>query len=100
MQHHGFAYRIRIHNVGSEVVQLKGRHWIATNQRGAVVVHVPVGGPGSQGVVGKQPVLSPGEAFEVRPGLCALVFQSDSLLCLRLHGSLDMPQPLPPPARM
>lgn len=53
-----FAYRIRISNHGDEVVQLMSRHWIITDAHGRVE---EVKGPG---VVGQQPVLEPGEAFE------------------------------------
>jgi len=53
-----FAYRIRIANHGDDVVQLVSRHWIITDAHGRVE---EVKGPG---VVGQQPVLEPGEAFE------------------------------------
>jgi ApaG protein len=53
-----FAYQVRISNVGSETAQLLSREWIITNANGEVQ---KVQGPG---VVGEQPVLSPGEAFE------------------------------------
>jgi ApaG protein len=53
-----FAYRIRISNHGDEIVQLISRHWIITDAHGRVE---EVKGPG---VVGQQPVLEPGEAFE------------------------------------
>jgi ApaG protein len=52
-----FVYTVRITNLGSEVVQLVSRHWTITN--GLEHVH-QVKGPG---VVGKQPVLAPGESF-------------------------------------
>ena len=53
-----FAYRILIANTGDETVQLISRHWIITDANGQVE---EVRGPG---VVGKQPVLEPGESFE------------------------------------
>jgi ApaG protein len=53
-----FAYRIRIANEGDEVVQLISRHWVITDAHGEVE---EVTGPG---VVGEQPILAPGEAFE------------------------------------
>ena len=53
-----FAYRIRISNVGDETVQLLSRHWIISDGEGN---EEHVRGPG---VVGEQPVLEPGEAFE------------------------------------
>jgi ApaG protein len=53
-----FAYRVRISNVGSEAAQLLSREWIITDATGYQQL---VQGPG---VVGEQPVLAPGEAFE------------------------------------
>jgi len=53
-----FTYRIRISNVGRERAQLVSREWIITDADGR---EQRVAGPG---VVGEQPVLAPGEAFE------------------------------------
>lgn len=53
-----FSYTVQISNLGDEVVQLLNRHWVITNANGEVE-HVR--GPG---VVGEQPVLEPGQAFE------------------------------------
>ena len=53
-----FAYHIRITNHGDEVVQLISRHWVITDAHGEVEEVV---GPG---VVGEQPTLAPGEAFD------------------------------------
>jgi ApaG protein len=53
-----FAYRVRITNEGTETAQLVSRHWIITDANGH---EEQVTGPG---VVGKQPVLGPGESFE------------------------------------
>jgi ApaG protein len=53
-----FAYRVRISNVGTEPAQLLSREWIITDATG---YQQQVQGPG---VVGEQPVLAPGEAFE------------------------------------
>lgn len=53
-----FAYRVRISNVGGETVQLVSREWIITDGNGDVQ---RVQGPG---VVGEQPLLAPGQAFE------------------------------------
>ena len=57
-----FAYEITITNNGTEVVQLRSRHWIITDAMGEVQ---EVKGPG---VVGEQPVLSPGESFRSTSG--------------------------------
>ena len=53
-----FAYRVRITNGGDVTVQLLTRHWMITDANGNVE---EVRGPG---VVGKQPVLEPGQSFE------------------------------------
>jgi ApaG protein len=53
-----FEYTVRITNQGSETVQLISRHWIITDG----MDHIEeIKGPG---VVGKQPVLAPGESFK------------------------------------
>ena len=57
-----FAYHIRIENTGQDVVQLLNRYWQITDGRGRIQ---EVRGPG---VVGEQPVLRPGEAFEYTSG--------------------------------
>lgn len=53
-----FVYHVTITNEGQETVQLISRHWIITNGEGR---KENVQGPG---VVGEQPTLAPGEAFE------------------------------------
>lgn len=53
-----FAYQVRIINAGDEQAQLLSREWIITDGNGEMQ---RVQGPG---VVGEQPVLAPGEAFE------------------------------------
>ena len=57
-----WAYRVIITNQSQETVQLLSRHWMITNARGELT---EVKGPG---VVGKQPVLKPGESFEYTSG--------------------------------
>jgi ApaG protein len=57
-----FLYTITIANEGTETVQLVTRHWIITDGTGRVE---EVRGPG---VVGKQPLLKPGESFEYTSG--------------------------------
>jgi ApaG protein len=64
-----WAYQVRIENQGAVTVQLKTRHWVITDARGHVE-HVR--GPG---VVGKQPLLGPGESFEYTSG-CPLTTPS------------------------
>jgi ApaG protein len=57
-----FLYTIRLSNEGSAACQLISRHWIIRNGAGKVE---EVRGPG---VVGEQPVLEPGEAYEYTSG--------------------------------
>lgn len=57
-----WAYRVTIENNGQETVQLLSRHWMITNARGEFN---EVKGPG---VVGKQPVLKPGESYTYTSG--------------------------------
>jgi len=56
--HYVWMYQVRIENTGGETVQLRRRHWRITDGMGRIQ---EVRGPG---VVGEQPVLAPGEAFE------------------------------------
>ena len=60
--HYVWAYHIRIENNGRETVQLISRYWHITDSNGNVQ---EVRG---DGVVGEQPVLGPGEAFEYTSG--------------------------------
>lgn len=60
--HYVFAYTITVTNTGSVAAQLVSRHWIITDAEHRVQ---EVKG---QGVVGKQPVLKPGESFEYTSG--------------------------------
>ncbi|BAE53028.1 Co2+/Mg2+ efflux protein ApaG [Paramagnetospirillum magneticum] len=60
--HFVWAYRVRIVNKGSRTVQLLRRHWVITDAIGRVQ---EVKGPG---VVGEQPVLRPGDAYEYTSG--------------------------------
>ncbi|HEX8153455.1 MAG TPA: Co2+/Mg2+ efflux protein ApaG [Thermoanaerobaculia bacterium] len=53
-----FTYKVRISNVGKETAQLVSREWVITDSDGN---EERVEGPG---VVGEQPVLAPGNAFE------------------------------------
>jgi ApaG protein len=57
-----FLYTIRISNEGDATVQLLNRHWTIIDGTGHTEeVHGP-------GVVGEQPVLEPGHAFEYTSG--------------------------------
>lgn len=52
------AYRISIFNKSADIVQLLSRHWHIVESNG---IHREVEG---EGVVGQQPVLSPGESHQ------------------------------------
>lgn len=73
-----FLYTVTIKNKGDEAVQLLTRHWVITDGTGHVE---EVRGPG---VVGEQPVLAPGEAFEYTSG-CPLATDVG-----KMEGSFQM----------
>ncbi|MFC0408473.1 Co2+/Mg2+ efflux protein ApaG [Roseomonas elaeocarpi] len=59
---YAWAYRVEIRNEGAETVQLMRRTWLITDALARTQrVH-------GDGVVGEQPVLEPGEAFEYTSG--------------------------------
>jgi ApaG protein len=58
-----WAYTINIKNLGRDTVQLKTRHWRIVDAAGK---EQEVKGPG---VVGEEPLLKPGEAFEYTSGV-------------------------------
>jgi ApaG protein len=76
-----FAYTVRVHNRGAVGARLLGRHWIITDARGQVR---EVEG---EGVVGEQPLLEPGAAFEYTSGA---VLETD---IGTMHGSYRMEAP-------
>ena len=73
-----FAYTVTIRNTGEVAAQLVSRHWIITDADGQIE---EVRGPG---VVGEQPVLKPGQAFQYTSG-CPLATPVGSM-----HGSYQM----------
>jgi ApaG protein len=73
-----FAYHIRISNLGEETVRLLSRRWVISDGEGN---EEHVRGPG---VVGEQPVLEPGEAFEYT-SFCPLRTPIGSM-----HGTYQM----------
>jgi ApaG protein len=73
-----FAYTVRIANEGPRTVQLRNRHWVIVDGNGQVE---EVRG---SGVVGQQPVLRAGEAFEYTSG-CVLKTPRGSM-----RGSYEM----------
>jgi ApaG protein len=73
-----FSYQVRISNTGAETAQLVSREWIITDAQGR---EEHVQGPG---VVGEQPTLAPGEAFEYT-SFCPLPTPVGTM-----HGSYQM----------
>ena len=61
-QRYAFSYTVRIENAGTSPAQLRSRHWIIVDGNGE---RQEVRG---EGVVGEQPVLLPGQAFEYTSG--------------------------------
>jgi ApaG protein len=60
--HFVWGYQVQIENHSRETVKLERRHWIITDGNGQT--HEVEG----EGVVGEQPVLEPGQAFEYTSG--------------------------------
>jgi len=73
-----FTYRVTIRNEGEAPAQLINRHWIITDASGQVQ---EVRG---RGVIGEQPRLEPGEAFEYTSG-CVLETPVGTM-----HGTYQM----------
>ena len=73
-----FAYTIHIRNRGTVPARLLGRHWVITDANGKVEEVV------GEGVVGEQPYLEPGEAFEYTSGA---ILETD---LGTMRGSYDM----------
>ena len=69
---YSFAYTITITNAGEVPAQLVSRHWVITSASGEVEEVKGLG------VVGHQPLLKPGEAFEYTSG-CRLRTASGSM---------------------
>ena len=57
-----WAYHVHIENQGTDTVQLKSRYWHITDEMGQVQEVT------GDGVIGEQPVLSPGQSFEYTSG--------------------------------
>lgn len=60
--YHVWAYQVRIENAGDAPVQLLARHWVITDANGRVE---DVAG---DGVVGVQPLIGPGQAYDYVSG--------------------------------
>ena len=59
---YGFSYTITITNTGEVASQLISRHWVISNSAGELEEVKGLG------VVGQQPLLKPGEAFQYSSG--------------------------------
>ena len=73
-----WAYHIRVENGSDLAVQLMSRRWVIADGRGAR--HTVEG----EGVIGEQPVIAPGEAYDYVSG-CPLATSTGSM-----HGSYRM----------
>lgn len=60
--HYVWAYTVRIDNDSDRVVRLRKRRWHITDASGKTMIVT------GDGVVGEQPVLQPGDAFEYTSG--------------------------------
>jgi len=69
---YSFAYTITVTNAGEVASQLISRHWVITNAAGEAEEVKGLG------VVGQQPLLKPGEAFQYTSG-CRLRTSSGSM---------------------
>ena len=80
---YAFSYTITITNTGQVPGQLIARHWIITNELGHVEEVKGLG------VVGRQPLLQPGESFEYTSG-CQLRTPTGTMqgsyLCVNHEG--------------
>lgn len=78
-----FSYTVTVTNTGEQPAQLIARHWIITNELGHVQEVKGLG------VVGRQPLLQPGESFEYTSG-CQLRTpmgtMQGSYLCVNHEG--------------
>lgn len=89
---YSFPYTITVTNTGEVPAQLIARHWIISDARGHTEEVKGLG------VVGQQPLLKPGEAFQYTSG-CRLRTASGSMhgsyLCVAADGErFDCPIPL------
>ena len=80
-----WAYHVHIENSGNTTIQVLARHWKITDIKGQS--HEIVG----DGLVGKQPVLKPGEVFQYSSGTplsASSGFMSGSFLLITEGGEL------------
>lgn len=75
---HVWSYHVRVENAGTEAVQLRSRRWLITDGAGRSET---IEGPG---VIGQQPVIEPGMAFDYVSGV-PLATPSGTM-----HGSYHM----------
>ncbi len=83
--HFTWAYHVYIENSGNTSIQILARHWKITNIKGQS--HEIIG----DGLVGKQPVLNPGDVFQYSSGTPLTTssgFMSGSFLLISEGGKL------------
>jgi ApaG protein len=90
-QRYTFSYTITVQNTGEVAAQLISRHWIISDPAGRTEEVTGLG------VVGHQPLLQPGEAFEYTSG-CQLRSPTGSMrgsyFCVAEDGArFDVPIP-------
>ena len=87
-----FTYSVSLKNTGSVAVQLIARHWIVTDANNHVEEIRGLG------VVGRQPLLKPGEGFEYTSGIALPTPQGSmkgEFLCVTEEGEsfrVDVPE--------
>lgn len=75
---HVWSYHVRVENGGAEAVQLRSRRWLITDGAGRSET---IEGPG---VIGQQPVIEPGMAFDYVSGVPLATLSG------AMHGSYHM----------
>lgn len=89
---YAFSYTVTVHNTGDVAAQLVARHWLVEDAHGQTEEVKGLG------VVGHQPLLEPGEAFQYTSG-CHLKTPNGSMhgsyFCVAEDGTrFDVPIPL------
>jgi ApaG protein len=83
--HFTWAYHVHIENSGNNIIQVLARHWKITDIKGKSYEIV------GDGLIGKQPILEPGEVFQYSSGTplsTSSGFMSGSFLLITEGGKL------------
>ena len=89
---YAFAYTITVHNTGEIAAQLVARHWVIQDAHGHTEEVKGLG------VVGQQPLLEPGQAFQYTSGChlrTATGTMHGSYFCVAVDGE-RFEAPIPP----